>query len=145
MNSDQQGTATDKKRSSGKKKALIALLILSVAAGCIVGAYLLYASSGFGSSVKKGLDGFAVKNLSDLSSLLQEKVTQKAPDIVLTFQGTLLGEEGAIAIINDQMVAAGATIEGVRITSIDNRKLVIDYQGEVQTLTIGETISIHQD
>lgn len=95
--------------------------------------------------MKKSLNEFPVKKLSDLSSLIQEKITNREPDIVLSFQGTLMGEQGAIAIINDQMVAVGATIEDVLITGIDNRRLTIDYHGEIQTLTIGETVSIRRD
>lgn len=145
MSSDQKNKAPKTKTASGKKKTRIALLIISGVIGCAVGAYFLYFSSDMGNSMKKSRHEFPVKKISDLTTLLQDKITNRKPDIVLTFQGTLMGEQGAIAIINDQMVAAGATIEDVLITGIDNRKLTIDYHGEIQTLTIGETVSIRRD
>jgi len=145
MSPDQKNKKTKTKTASGQKKTLIALLIISVILGCAVGAYFLYFSSGMGNSMKKSLNEFPVKKLSDLTTLLQDKITTREPDIVLTFQGTLMGEQGAIAIINDQMVAAGATTEVVLISEIENRKLTIDYHGEIQTLTIGETVSIRRD
>lgn len=145
MSPDQKNKTAEPKTASGKKKLLIALLIISVVLGCAIGVYFLYFSSGMGNSMKKSLNEFPVKKLSDLSSLIQEKITNREPDIVLSFQGTLMGEQGAIAIINDQMVAVGATIEDVLITGIDNRRLTIDYHGEIQTLTIGETVSIRRD
>lgn len=146
MSSDQKDTATKKKRPSGKRKTLIALLILSLIFGCIVGVYFLsLSSSGFGASIKKSLNEFPVKNLSNLSDILQKKIANKEPDIVLTFQGTLMGEQGAIAIINDQMVAVGADIHGIRIVEINNRRLVIDHLGETQTLTLGETVTLIQN
>jgi len=145
MSSDQKNNTSETKATSGKKKTLIALLIISGMLGCAIGTYFLYFSSGMGNSMKKNLNEFPVKKLSDLTILLQDKITTREPDIVLTFQGTLMGEQGAIAIINDQMAAAGATIEDVLISEIENRKLTIDYHGEIQTLTIGETVSIRRD
>lgn len=146
MSSDQKNAPAKKEAPSKKKKLLIALLILSIVAGSAGGVYFLYRSSSvFGFSMKKSLEEFPIKNLSDLSTLLQNKIATREPDIVLSFQGTLLGEQGAIAVINDQMVAAGAEFEGVRIVEINNRKLVINYRGETQTLSIGETVSISQD
>jgi hypothetical protein len=52
--------------------------------------------------------------------------------------GTSRGSRGA-AIINGQMLAIGASVEGVRVIAVDKQGVELSFGGETRTLTVGGT------
>ncbi len=82
----------------------------------------------------------AKQDFPDVSALMAGKKTA-----AITFKGNMIGEEGAIAIVNDKMAAVGAEFEGVRIVEIQAHSLTIEYQGEKIPLSVGQTFSYSVD
>ena len=81
----------------------------------------------------------SLEGVRDLFKTIDEKDQTFMP---LTFQGTLAGKSGAIAIINDQPLSAGTDIRGVIVQAISNQFLILEYKGETKELKIGETVSV---
>jgi hypothetical protein len=76
----------------------------------------------------------AKQDFPDVSAMLAGKKTA-----TITFKGTMIGEKGAIAIVNGRMATVGAEVEGVRIVEIQDHTLTIEHQGEKFPLSIGQT------
>jgi hypothetical protein len=78
----------------------------------------------------------AKQDFPDVSAMLAGKKTA-----TITFKGNMIGEKGAIAIVNGRMAAVGAVVEGVRIVEIQDHTLTIEHQGEKFPLSVGQTFS----
>ncbi|MBI9021314.1 MAG: hypothetical protein JEZ10_08695 [Verrucomicrobia bacterium] len=119
--------------SSKRKRVLLPLLLAALFAGLGAGAFFLLRTP----SANPG-DAGVKKAPFSFSSILK-KITQSEPKPVFSFQGTLIGEKGAVAMINDEMAAAGAEIDGVRIVEIDGENLIVEHRGKPYALTVGES------
>lgn len=133
------------------KKALIAILIL-----CSVGGFAFQAvgfiflgrgllSEGMLSADQLS-ESFAIPHapFERFDFLDKAKLTLPKKSLY-TFQGTLTGETGSIALINGEMAAAGALIDGVKILSISNRTLTIQRHQETLTLHVGDSFEPAED
>jgi hypothetical protein len=152
------------------KKILLALLFISAIGGYAGNAYLLSRSGpDIQSVVTKTLQSAAPNQTASedpslLDSLLPKRMRrpvgetftdvrdlfrtagdEKGETISFTFQGTLAGTDGAIAMINGKQVAVGADFQGVHVTSISNRVLILEYRGQTKKLVVGETVSVQLD
>lgn len=83
------------------------------------------------------------KNFTGVRDLFRDPALENQEFMSLTFQGTLAGiSGGAIAIINDEPMATGTVTQGVKIVSITDRFVTLEYQGETKELRVGETVSV---
>jgi hypothetical protein len=82
-----------------------------------------------------------VRSLSEAADLFRHQEAGPAT-IQLTFQGALHGKNGAIAMINNEPAAVGSEIQGVKVIAIDNKILTLEYKGDTQDLSVGQTVSI---
>jgi hypothetical protein len=134
------------------KKVLIAFLIL-----CAIGG-IAFQIVGFASIRGSFLSGKFLSTNSMFEALPISKSSFDAlpeffetgrhsltPSARYTFQGTLTGETGSIALINGEMAAVGAAIDGVTIVSISNKTLIIERKGQPVMLTIGESFEPASD
>lgn len=150
------------------KKILLTLLFISVIGGYAGNAFLFsHAGETIQSTVTATLQSTIEENSSIESSLLDSFLPsrgqtdntsfqgvkdlfrtaskEKVEMISFTFQGTLAGSDGAIAMINGKQVAVGADFQGVNVTAISNRVLILEYKGETKKLVVGETVSVQLD
>ena len=127
MNLKNRVTPPEKAAGSWPKRVFTVLLVLIILAAFAGSALLLPQAEGLRKSLKATLSK-----------------TKKKKGI--TFQGTMRGEKGSLAIVNDQMAADGAEIDGVRIVEIkDDHTLIIEHQGKQTPLTTGQTYSTDPD
>jgi hypothetical protein len=122
--------------ASKRKRLIIDLLILGSLAGLAGGIYLLTNDSSIEAlaPLRNMIDRHK-RNPDHGGSLLPRTAPR------FHFQGTMLGEQGAVAVINDELISAGADIDGMRILSITNHTLTVEYEGKRFQLTVGQTFS----
>ncbi|HKL21273.1 MAG TPA: hypothetical protein VJ904_05670, partial [Tichowtungia sp.] len=60
----------------------------------------------------------------------------------ITFNGTMKGKNGTVALVNKKALSVGSELEGVRVVAISNNTLTIEYEGDTQELTIGQTVTV---
>lgn len=130
----------------GRKQFLIALLILTAVSGYFLSIAVFV--SGAYAAIPLNAPG---ETLTPLTETLNEKTTTllkktiseySGTEMVFSFQGTLDGEQGMIAIINDKMVAQGASIDGVRVAEITEKTLTIEYDDKTNVIYFGESVTI---
>ena len=147
------------------KKLLVGLLFISALAGYASAAYLMLrarsaiqstiaetpkehqsqtaaATSLLESMIPGRFERPKVGNFTGVRDLFRNPVEKEQVFMPLTFQGTLAGEEGAIAIVNDEPLALGTEIQGVKVIAISDRVLILEYKGETKKLGVGETVSV---
>jgi hypothetical protein len=152
----------------GRKKLLLGLLFVCVLAGYAGSAYLTFHShSDIQSAVTQKLEQLPARDNSGDPSLLDSilpnrqnrtttgafdeirdlfrTVTGKEDFVPFTFQGTLAGKNGAIAMINNKPVAVGTEFQGVEVIAISNQVLILEYKGKTKKLGVGETVSVLLD
>lgn len=143
-NSDRRGA----RRTLRPRHAVIAGLVVLAATGYLLGARQLAQKIAIPRSQESATEGANAKNpfaaipIERVSSLLKKTMDLGAPTIELTFQGTLKGERGIVAIINDNLVTAGATFDGIRILDIQPHTLTIEHDRQVRHLIIGQNLTI---
>ena len=82
-------------------------------------------------------------NFTGVRDLFRDSSLENQEFLPLTFQGTLAGRNGgAIAIINDEPMATDTEIQGVKIVSITDQFVTLEYKGETKELRVGETVSV---
>lgn len=121
-----------KEASSKRNRVLLPLLLIALFAGLGAGAFFLLRTP------PANTEDAAVEKAPFSFSSILKRITPSEPKPVFSFQGTLIGERGAVAMINDEMAAAGAEIDGVRILKIDGETLVVGYREKSYTLVVGE-------
>ena len=57
----------------------------------------------------------------------EKKPQRRQPDFVVN--GIVISAEGNIALINDQIIKAGDTIEGAKVERIEDSSVVLSYEG----------------
>jgi len=150
----------------GLKKALISLLILSAVAGHASTLYFsIWGKSGsetlasdggkrsllqslktpkeIGAIVTENIEKFKAGRVSGVRDLFRQPTEPEGTLHSFTFQGTLSSQKGAIAMINDQPVAVDAEIDGIRIVTISDSNVILEYQGSTKKVRVGETVSVY--
>lgn len=56
----------------------------------------------------------------------------------LALKGTIMDNQGSLAIINDETLAIGESIKGFVVTAIDDNKVIVSLNGRQTTLRIKE-------
>lgn len=166
MNSKSAEQKTSRSTPDGLKKMLIVLLILSAVAGHASTVYLtiiatsnadnpaatgirrplletLKAPEQFETVFTENIERFQIRQISGVKDLFREITEPEGTLHSFTFQGTLSGERGAIAIINDHPIAVNAEIDGVRVVAISDRMVVLEYQKNTKEVLVGETVSVY--
>jgi hypothetical protein len=168
MNSNSANKKSGQMTPGGLKKTLIAMLILSAIAGhastiCFSlrttsGAEILIphqvtrplldtlkAPENLKALVTENIEQFQGKHISGVKDLFRGIAEPKGTLHSFTFQGTLTGTQGAVAIINDRPVAVDAEIDGIRIAAISDRMVILEYQQNTKEVLVGETVSVYID
>ena len=76
------------------------------------------------------------------AAIRQPDTTETTPQVesvpmpTLKIQGIFWGTTPHRAIMNDQILTEGDTIEGVRIVSIDRQGITVEFQGTQSTLSV---------
>ena len=122
-----------KSAPSKLKRVLILLLVSALLAGLGTGVFFFLRPSAI------PREGIFKNGVSSFSSLLK-KIAPGEQNPVFNFQGTFIGEKGAIVMINDEMAAAEAEINGVRILETKGKTIHVEYHGKQYTLTVGESL-----
>lgn len=80
--------------------------------------------------------------LDQVRNLIQQTADRNREGITITFNGTMKGKNGTIAMVNRKAQSVGSDIEGVKVIDVSDKTLTIEYQGETQELNIGQTVTV---
>ncbi len=135
-----QSVPNSKQGNQSWLKGLLSVLLLFLVLGGLAGTVFFFLHSG-PSGTREAL---TLEKATALSEWMKENWPgRKSPDF--SFQGTLIGEQGAIAMINDQMISEGDEINSVRILKIGTTNIVVRYQEKIYNLGIGNCLKPESD
>ena len=118
----------------GSKKTLMILLLLLVIGALGTGAFLFLRS-----------DSADALILPEAFTTMLKNNTPGRRKISLTFQGARIDPNGAVAMLNNEMVAVGERFEGVQVLKVGKRTLTVEYQGKTYDIALGDSVSLPSD
>ena len=128
----------------GLKRFLVALLILTAVSGYALNVVFIFGGTYSAALEATPSEALApiTKNITEQTATLLEQAISDAPkqETELSFQGTMMGENGKIALVNNAMVARGATIHrNIKVLEITERSLTVECLGETNVIAFGES------
>ncbi len=123
---------------------LILLLVLFLISEIVAGGYWVYTNR---EELKEQF--FPPKTIETVEERMEEVPKEKPPsffrklikrDRTITINGTLLGDDGGIAVLaNKKVLPEGTWINGIHILEITTQSVLVEADGLQRRLKIGET------
>jgi hypothetical protein len=124
------------------RRTLIAGLIISAVAGFTLNGLQIHRGFSAWSSLADGSAAETSGGFTEWAARVEHSVSRPKTAAFkgVVCQGVITGDEGgALAVINEQTVAAGSRINGVNIVNITASNVLVECRGETRLLEPGDS------